>query len=616
MRIFFTLLVVMVIGISGCGGSGGDDATVIASSVPVVTNVSASGNSGDITVTYDLIDADSDTITLNFDYSADGGSNWNTASTSSPLTGQVPGTEKTLLWQSALNEDGESGTNYMVRITPNDGAVGTAGQSSAFTINYPSFESCSPNITGGASSGSLAWGDYDNDGDLDIVIYLNIGILEYKTFIYRNDSGSFVDSGIELPTVASCSFAWGDYDNDGDLDLALAGEPLTGSYGIITKIYRNDNGVFVESGIVLAGVKSGDLAWGDYDNDGDLDLALAGDPGSSLPLVTKIYRNDNGDFAESGIVLPGVTYCSLDWGDFDNDGDLDLALAGEYNDDEYFTRIYKNSNSTFADSGIALPGIYDCELAWGDYDNDGDLDLALAGYSNPIYGYSPIARIYENSNGTLVDTQIELRGAGRSALAWGDFDNDADLDLIVSGFDSEYVFDTIIYRNDLGTFVDSGIELGSNAGGAIAWGDYDSDGDLDCAMSGSSYDDDRPAIFENLSVVSNSIPQQPVNLRSSVTGSGPVYDVTFTWDHGVDAETPLAGLTYELRVGTKFGSQDIYSAMHLDDGQRLLPLPGSIKVNSHTLKLPAGTYYWTATTIDSALEGSSILLGWAMTSVP
>jgi hypothetical protein len=146
-------------------------------------------------------------------------------------------------------------------------------------------------------------------------------------------AGSFVEINAGLPGVnASSSLSWGDYDNDGDLDLALSGQSTGQSYsGFISRIYRNDNGVFIDINAGLPGIDFGSLSWGDYDNDGDLDLVLSGSTGSSL--ISKIYRNDNGVFMDINAGLPGAgyngKYTSLSWGDYDNDGDLDIVLAGD-----------------------------------------------------------------------------------------------------------------------------------------------------------------------------------------------------------------------------------------------------------------------------------------------
>ncbi len=135
-----------------------------------------------------------------------------------------------------------------------------------------------------------------------------------------------------------------------------------------------------ETAAVLTDVGNSSAAWGDYDNDGDLDLALAGSDAGGVRSST-IYRNDGGGvFTDIGAGLTGVDLCSLAWGDIDNDGDLDLMVCGAAGVGADECQIYRNEGSdTFVDVGAYLTGLDGCSLAWGDFDNDGDLDFAVAG---------------------------------------------------------------------------------------------------------------------------------------------------------------------------------------------------------------------------------------------
>src|SRR5437867_5135833 len=100
------------------------------------------------------------------------------------------------------------------------------------------------------------------------------------------DAGPFTEIAAGLPDLEEGSAAWGDYDNDGDLDLAICGISASGP---ITRIYRNAGGVLTDIGAGLTGVYDGALAWGDYDNDGDLDLVVVGNTGPGPASI--IYRN-------------------------------------------------------------------------------------------------------------------------------------------------------------------------------------------------------------------------------------------------------------------------------------------------------------------------------------
>ncbi|MCX6879951.1 MAG: FG-GAP-like repeat-containing protein, partial [Verrucomicrobia bacterium] len=186
--------------------------------------------------------------------------------------------------------------------------------------------------------------------------------------------------------------AWGDYDNDGDLDLFLAGYDAGATPKASARIYRNHgDGTFTDLNAGLPNVEFG--AWGDYDRDGDLDLVVSGLVYETNTRVTEIYRNDNGSFVSLNAGLTPVEYAELAWGDYDNDGDLDLVVAGDDATGVPRTTLYRNDGGVFVNANAGLLGVDSAGLAWGDYDNDGDLDLALSGYTGPGASH---ARLYRN----------------------------------------------------------------------------------------------------------------------------------------------------------------------------------------------------------------------------
>lgn len=191
--------------------------------------------------------------------------------------------------------------------------------------------------------------------------------------------------------------AWGDYDNDGRIDLLLAGS------GTFLALYRNEGARFrdVTREAGLAGVPSGySLNFVDYDNDGRLDIYLSLN-GWSGPMPNRLYRNLGGRFqdvtAETGAGDPGSGFVSL-WGDFDNDGHLDFAVANGVLKDGSVPQIYRNLGGKFQnvthEAGIREPATYGAiGIALGDYDRDGDLDMFINGL-----GTAP-NRLYRNMGG-------------------------------------------------------------------------------------------------------------------------------------------------------------------------------------------------------------------------
>jgi hypothetical protein len=119
-------------------------------------------------------------------------------------------------------------------------------------------------------------------------------------------------------------------------------------------------------------MRGSSASWGDYDNDGFLDVLLTGD--NDYAYQVRVYHNNrNGTFTEVNLALPGVAYGFAQWIDFDNDGLLDIFMSGTA------TRIFRNNgNGTFSDTQGSLPN--SSVAAWGDLDGDSDLDLLLSGY--------------------------------------------------------------------------------------------------------------------------------------------------------------------------------------------------------------------------------------------
>src|SRR6266446_6006823 len=235
----------------------------------------------------------------------------------------------------------------------------------------------------GLRYGSVAWGDFNNDGLLDLLV-CGSSTNGPVTRVYRNNGGGvFTDIGAGLPGISTGVAVWGDYNGDSFLDIALTGMSASGR---ITRIYRNNgNGGFTNIGASLPGLDNSIALWGDFDNDGDLDLFLSGSNGSSY--VGAMYRNDgtNG-FADAGITtIKGGASASAAFADFDGDGKLDLLFAGYTGDTSsgQSTRLYRNTGANFTNiTGINLTAMNYCSVAWGDYDNDGRLDLLMAGYGS------------------------------------------------------------------------------------------------------------------------------------------------------------------------------------------------------------------------------------------
>ena len=261
------------------------------------------------------------------------------------------------------------------------------GQFQAITAGNP--------VNDGGYSETCSWGDYNNDGLLDLYVSNSAGNL--KNFLYKNlGSGTFqkITTGpVVNDQEASRGVNWVDYDNDGDVDLFVVNEN-----GGNESLYKN---MFKETGVdsflqvtagalVSSGGNSWSASWGDYDNDGDLDVFITNFSGQPCYF----FRNDGqGQFTRVyyGTLTSDVaSFATASWVDYDNDGDLDLFITTAYGGTAGTCALYKNlliengSPSFQKVSGEPLLNEtgYWYGLSWGDYDDDGNLDVFVAGTFN------------------------------------------------------------------------------------------------------------------------------------------------------------------------------------------------------------------------------------------
>jgi len=408
----------------------------------------------------------------------------------------------------------------------------------------------------GLHHGASAWCDYDNDGNLDIIL---TGLDEVNTptsEIYKNNGpsayGFTVQSNISLPDIWQSDIAWGDYDNDGYIDFLLLGDTSKSSDRIpYTKIYKNngDNSFTEQTDISLTDVYGGSAAWGDYDNDGDLDILLTGQTVEAIP-VSKTYKNNapaaNGFSEQSSISIAGVWKSDVAWGDCDNDGFLDILITGETADSVSVSRIYKNKgDNTFTEqTDISLTDVNSGSVAWGDYNSDGNLDILLTGQDE---NNNSVLNIYRN-DGNDIFTNIEtyIRKITNGSVAWGDYDNDGFSDIIITGNSGTRI--TKVYHNNQdGTFSDINADLYNVNGGSLSWGDYDNDGDLDILLSGEPIHINAASkIYRNNTNYPNNLPKTPDNLQSELSG----FDLKLSWNKATDPDYSEGNLYYNLRIGS------------------------------------------------------------------
>jgi hypothetical protein len=482
---------------------------------------------------------------------------------------------------------------------------------------------------------SVAPADVDGDLDLDLAV---IGFYvvynesaEDILVVFHNDGPaeggwSFTEQRVPLDgvTAGSSDLAWGDYDNDGDPDLAV------GSNGA-TVLYRNDAGTLVAAPTdppVLPGYEEDSsytgaydlrsITWADFDNDADLDLLVPSvwDP-ESFEYSTKLLSND-GDgvqgwsFTETDAALDPTAHAQSAWADDDGDEDLDLFLT---NVDPYrdtgFVKRFGNDGGTFQGSDLLGISVEYGLADWGDYDADGDLDILVAGNIQEEDGtYNTVLRTYRNDVGAYTPTTL-IDGPNGDwldihAATWADYDSDGDMDLLVTGNfvgESDIEGKSEIYLNEGGTFTPLGEILPApiqsiGRGGAFTWFDLDNDGDLDYLVAGAYYVpggnglvEAQINLFENEAEGANEGPTRPGSLDAGLGQDG----INLGWTPSSDDSTPRDALTYDVQVrraGQPF------------ERVRRDPAPGALGAVEDWMVtgLEPGAYEWSVRAVDSAFN--------------
>jgi enediyne biosynthesis protein E4 len=308
-------------------------------------------------------------------------------------------------------------------------------------------------LTPGGDRHGSAWADFDNDGDLDLFITKGARggqtLGSKKDQFYENlGGGQFRDiaeaAGVTNTFGRGRSVAWGDYDGDGHLDLLL------GNFATDLVLYKNHrDGTFIDKTVQagLGNLQYAGCAFADYNNDGLTDMFCA-DFGPHPLRDILLKNNGNGTFtnvsSQAGI-LDLNNGRAIAWGDYDNDGDLDLFVSrgsGTHSNNEALKQtLYRNNgNGTFTEvTDQAGLGRFSNNraAAWGDYNNDGYLDLYVVNSGNDAEGKGPNYLYENNHDGTFTDVarrervDVSVFSRGRGA-AWGDYDNDGFLDLFVT----------------------------------------------------------------------------------------------------------------------------------------------------------------------------------------
>jgi hypothetical protein len=369
------------------------------------------------------------------------------------ITGAVvttPGDSRSVNWVDVNNDNN-------IDLFISNGKTG--GQNNALYLNdgAGNFSAVisDPIVMDNKPSDGGTFADIDNDGDLDAYI---VNWYNESNLFYTNNAGTFTQL-FAVPVAISGGYSetasWGDYDNDGLLDIYVTRSGATTGLRRNLLFHNDGDNAFTKittGNVVTDAFVSRSVNWTDIDNDGDLDIFVTN---QGTTNNENIYRNNGGGIFEKitvgALVNNGGATMSGSWGDYDNDGDLDVYLANDGSDNALFRNDGSLNFTKIADDPVSMTNAHSFSSAWGDIDNDGDLDLFV---TNAFTTAGRQLNFLYSNNGDGSFTKIAT-GAPATDLSWsygcafGDYDNDGFEDLAVAtttfgGIDEN----DFLYHND------------------------------------------------------------------------------------------------------------------------------------------------------------------------
>jgi enediyne biosynthesis protein E4 len=453
-------------------------------------------------------------------------------------------------------------------------------------------------VSDGGSSIGCSWADFDNDGDLDL--YVTNGIVGgfENNFLYENDgTGNFTrltNSLTILDNQFSESSSWGDYNNDGWIDLFVGNSHWGGtSYKdfLFQNLPNDDFTKVTEGQIVNTQADSRSIAWCDYDNDGFIDIFIANESG-----VNYLYHNEqNGTFSrisEGNITSDNFSSSGCAWADYDLDGDLDLFVANQGNQNN---NLYRNDGQGVFTSQTASVVANDhgrsIGCSWGDYNNDGYPDLFVANYSNQnnfLYKNNGDGTFDKVTTGDIVQDGGQTFGS-----SWGDYDNDGYLDLFASNLNNQKNF--LYHNNGNGSFTkienDTVVTSRGQSEGS-AWADYDKDGDLDLFVV--NFDGQNNFLFNNNGNSNRWINIKCKGVISNASGIGTKVQIKTSSGWQYRELSSQTGYQSQNSLNVEFG----LGSTSTIDTLRIIWSSGSVDIHTN---ISADNFY-------TVTEGSEIIL--------
>ena len=501
------------------------------------------------------------------------------------------------------------------------------------SIEFPRFRNVAPSLKLDSFnlSGGVVIDDLDGDNDFDILTSTWSTSGQIQLFINETD-GRFVerhrDAGLE-GIFGGLNLVHADYDNDGDLDvLVLRGAWLGPQGRYPNSLLQNDGrGMFTDvtfdAGLGAVHYPTQTAAWADYDNDGDVDLFVGNESVDRFQFPCQLFKNNGDgtftDVAEAAGVQHFGFVKGVAWGDYDGDRFPDLCLSVY----EAPNKLYHNNgDGTFTDvaqsAGVAEP--HPSFPAWfWDFDNDGHLDLFISSYTGKpaeIYAHYaglsvpvvPPGLFHNRGDGKFQNVAAErnlhvpMRPMGANC---GDLDGDGFPDMYLGTGDPDFasIVPNLMFLNRGGRFVDVTMAGGFGhlqKGHGIAFADIDNDGDNDVfEQMGGAYAGDgfADALYENPGFGNRWLRVKLVGTTSNRAAIGARVRVTLREGENVRS------VFWTIGSGGSFGANPMQPTLGLGQASKIQALEVFWPTTGKTQTLPPPP-------LDTAIEIREDATGW------
>lgn len=509
-------------------------------------------------------------------------------------------------------------------------------------------------------SAHASWGDYNNDGYLDVfysgrnehINYWNERNCFYKNMGNETFEFVFQPAGGEGDPIRGGYWGcpvWLDFNSDGNLDLLLPGIRWTGPKDSFCRLYQNmgqnEDGDYVFEEVPNGGGirkfmnednggKSHQyVSVADYNNDGYIDVVVTGigrlladedkayeDESIETERMTRLYKNNAGlGFEEvfnplvGEAPFHGVSGGSVNFVDLDKDGWQDIVSSGYGTTGELYV-YWNNGDGTFKElEGQSFIGTYNSGSGIFDFNNDGFSDIVVTGFTSGKDFY-----IYKNNGDRSFDMITKgsagFEGLDGGQLDFGDLNHDGLEDILVGGHGEIHEITTFIYLNKGdGTFQEQINPVTRCSHGSQNIIDFNNDGMLDVWVLGWTQSDVCPTsctaeLWKNTSTsYYNLPPAAPSNLKCDYNAETKQF--AFSWDVSSDDVTPVSALKYNFFIKEKGSTQaSMLIPADLTTGRlKVGAFSGYLTTNSMKFMReldPSKDYEWGVQAIDNAKASS------------